>query len=175
MGNSSPTGEVPVLVKSLDGTDYNVWCDIGRQTGADLSDIVARQAGLASGSFLLIFNGRQIQDDTHESLLDNGFIASGGPSVVHLASKPTNPCVVISLHIKKHTSEQWLLTGAGMDGSLTFALEVNPYQLSLKEAHSLIADRVQVPSGQMRLVCNDCLWDVSSQGGKTLGELGGVH
>eukprot|EP00930_Biecheleria_cincta_P085672 TRINITY_DN75048_c0_g1_i1.p1 TRINITY_DN75048_c0_g1~~TRINITY_DN75048_c0_g1_i1.p1 ORF type:complete len:176 (-),score=9.99 TRINITY_DN75048_c0_g1_i1:220-747(-) len=175
MGNSSPTGEVPVLIKCIDGTSYSVLCDIGGQRGADLAEIVARQTGLELGSFRLIVMGREIQHDTSETLLDKGFIASGGPSVVHLVSKLATSCVVISVHIEKHSSNKWHLVGSRLDGSQDLFFEVDPHQLSLKEVHSMIADSVHVSPGQLRLVCNNCVWDISSDGEKYLHELGGLH
>mmetsp|Transcript_13425 Transcript_13425/g.21960 ORF Transcript_13425/g.21960 Transcript_13425/m.21960 type:complete len:115 (-) Transcript_13425:538-882(-) len=87
----SPTGEVPVIFKTPNvDNKITIQFDIGLKTGKDLAMAwfchVCRPGMGTPGAwkFKLIFNGKEIQNDDSETLLDKGFNASGGASEVIL-------------------------------------------------------------------------------------------
>lgn len=169
MGNSSPTGEVPVAIRTLDGTVHEVLCDIGIQNGKDLAGIVGKMLSLELVKFRLIFNGCQIHEDASETLLQKGFHASGGPTVVHLVRRDTANSLV-SLQIERRLTDTWLLSFSRMDGSLVCSLEVNPDKTLLKDVRAMVAKET-VGAGlnpTLQLLFNDCKL---TDGGKTIGEL----
>ena len=84
MGSLWSSEEVhPVLIKKPDGTQVDVQCDLNKR-GADLARAVAAKLSLPTGSFTLVYNGKQIQDQEEgETLFESGFLYTGA-TVVHL-------------------------------------------------------------------------------------------
>eukprot|EP00928_Gymnodinium_smaydae_P056149 TRINITY_DN39579_c0_g1_i1.p1 TRINITY_DN39579_c0_g1~~TRINITY_DN39579_c0_g1_i1.p1 ORF type:complete len:186 (-),score=29.88 TRINITY_DN39579_c0_g1_i1:246-776(-) len=171
MGNVSPTGRTPVVVKQLDGSSFEVLCNIGLQSGKDLADIVAKHASLAPDSFDLIFVGRKIQDKTNETLLNMGFTASGSFSVVRLIPRQQARGLVVSLTLEQLGIDRGLLSCVNMAGDDICAFEVDPERIHLKEVHDLVEERVGACNGKLHFVCGERILDVRQEGKMNIGAL----
>eukprot|EP00928_Gymnodinium_smaydae_P088644 TRINITY_DN7270_c0_g1_i1.p1 TRINITY_DN7270_c0_g1~~TRINITY_DN7270_c0_g1_i1.p1 ORF type:complete len:177 (-),score=21.51 TRINITY_DN7270_c0_g1_i1:389-919(-) len=171
MGCGSSTGMRPVLVNHVDGSSFEVWCDLGLQNGAELADVVARHASVAPGSFDLVFCGSKMQAVTDRTLLDMGFIASGGPSTVFLVPRDQAKGDVISLTLEQLGNGKGLLSCTNLVGDTVCSFEVDPEITSFQEVHDLVQERVGSHNGKMQLVCSGRVVHVHQEGKTHIGKL----